>query len=97
MTYLYYRRTTRAGTALRRTRVLVTYLSTRTVFVDRTAFDAVSGVRIAWTRPVALQHRFRTSDQRVSVESGRTTALNSVVDDSALGARATSGSAVTRS
>lgn len=81
--------------AFRGARVPVTRFSARTVFGGRTAFRAISGFRVARTGPVALQHGLGTADQRVAVESGHATALHSVIDDFALGARAAGGGAVT--
>lgn len=73
----------------------MTRFAARAIFVGRAAFHAESGLRIARARPVALQCRLGTSDQRVAAESRLTAALHAVVDDFTLGARAASGSSVT--
>lgn len=75
----------------------MTRFPARTVLVVRATFHAQSGFRIARARSVALQGRFRASDQRISVEPGHATALNPVIDDFTLGARATGGRAITGS
>jgi len=85
---LRYRRTTGAGTALRRARAPVTRFAARAVFAGRAASHAESGFRVARALPVALQHRLGTADQRVAAESGVAAALHPVVDDLTLGARA---------
>lgn len=87
--------TLRAGTTLGRTRVIMAHFSTRTVVVGRTSFYTESGFRIAGTRSVTFQNRLATSDQRISIESGFATTLNSVIDDLALGTWTTSGGSIT--
>lgn len=87
--------TLRAGTTLDSARIIVAYFSARTLLVDRTSFYTESSFWIARARPVAFQNRLGTSDQRISIESGLATTLNSMIYDLALSTWATSGGSVT--